>query len=330
MLKIKIKTSYIVIIPLLMLLAGAAVWLMTVRAKLEPCGTDYQWLNPALDCENKPVISKVTYLTFKNKLANQIDAWKKEGKVEEVAVFFRDLENGPTFGINDRQSFVPKSLLKVPIMFTFFTLAEEDSELLQKPLVWSSKSAEISLPQSVPDELMLEQDKPYTINELIFRMIAYSDNHSMRLLEAYAYALSQEYDLIDHTYVNLGLMDPEDRTPGKLLSVKSYASLFRLLYNASYLSNEFSEKALEYLIKTEFKGGIAGGVPEGIVVAHKFGERLQQQEESMQLHDCGIIYYPDNPYILCVMTVGGEYENLKEVLRDISQAVWGEISSRQL
>jgi len=28
----------------------------------------------------------------------------------------------------------------------------------------------------------------------------------------------------------------------------------------------------------------------------------------VQLHDCGIVYYPETPYLLCVMTKGWNFE----------------------
>lgn len=57
------------------------------------------------------------------------------------------------------------------------------------------------------------------------------------------------------------------------LSVKDYASFFRILYNSSYLTKEHSEEILEFLAKAEYVNGLVAGVPSNITVAHKFGER---------------------------------------------------------
>lgn len=325
--RIKIKKSYLVASIITIIFGIFVIWYIGDSNTKDFCKQDYTWLNSKIKCE-RPVISKAEYVTLKKELAAKIEEMTKSGDVDVVAVFYRDLVNGPKFNINEQHSFIPASLLKVPIMLTFFKLAEDKPELLEKTLIYSSKSADLLVSQTVPDELMLAQDQPYTIDDLIFRMVAYSDNHSTRMLEAYAYALSPEVDLIQQTYFELGLLDPDDNTPGDYLSVKAYSSLFRLLYNGSYLSYELSDKALDYLSRADFKEGIVSGVPRNISVAHKFGERLEK--DFTQLHDCGIIYYPDNPYLLCVMTRGKNYDVLKNVLHEISESVWEEIDSRKL
>lgn len=89
------------------------------------------------------------------------------------------------------------------------------------------------------------------------------------------------------------------------LSVKEYASFFRILYNASYLTRENSEMALKLLSESKFRGGLAGKIPSDIVIAHKFGEREMIDENGSsinQLHDCGIVYYTPYPYLICIMT----------------------------
>jgi poly(A) polymerase Pap1 len=87
-----------------------------------------------------------------------------------------------------------------------------------------------------------------------------------------------------------------------------------------------SNKALEVLSQTEFDECIHGSVPEGTKVAHKFGERKNGKEQ--QLHDCGIVYYPQNPYLLCVMTKGKNISELLPIIKHVSKEVYDEVSSR--
>ena len=75
-------------------------------------------------------------------------------------------------------------------------------------------------------------------------MIIYSDNQAYEILRQ-----SVDNQLIINTYKDLGVdvskafTDPS----GNILSVKSFATFFRILYNASYLNQDMSEKAL-YLL----------------------------------------------------------------------------------
>ena len=48
--------------------------------------------------------------------------------------------------------------------------------------------------------------------------------------------------------------------------------------------------------------------------------------KTKQLHDCGIIYYPGNPYLLCVMTRGDSFGELSSTIRDISDIIYGVVN----
>jgi hypothetical protein len=38
-----------------------------------------------------------------------------------------------------------------------------------------------------------------------------------------------------------------------------------------------------------------------------------------ELHDCGIVYLPDNPYLLCVMTKGNDFAKMEKIIEEISR-----------
>jgi hypothetical protein len=86
---------------------------------------------------------------------------------------------------------------------------------------------------------------------------------------------------------------------------------------------------LSLLVQSDFGGGLQSGVPPNIKVANKFGERILESGEK-QLHDCGIIYYPDNPYQLCIMTSGNNFKELEKIIREISKEVYEEVDSRRV
>ena len=46
-----------------------------------------------------------------------------------------------------------------------------------------------------------------------------------------------------------------------------------------------------------------------------------------QLHDCGIIYYPNNTYLLCIMTRGKDFKQLESVIAGISKTVYEVVAS---
>ena len=113
------------------------------------------------------------------------------------------------------------------------------------------------------------------------------------------------------------------------ISVRGFSSLFRLLFNSSYLSSEYSNEVLNILSQSTFDKGLEAGLPKGIKVTNKFGER-DLPDGTAELHDCGIIYYPKNPYLLCVMTSGKDDDKLASIISQISKMVYDEVNSREI
>jgi beta-lactamase class A len=232
------------------------------------------------------------------------------------------MNNGPWFGIQENELFSPASLVKVPLMITYLKKAEQDPSILDQEIlnttIYDPKT------QNIQPEVVLNKDQKYTIRQLIEQMIIYSDDVSYNLLNQQI----PSADIIK-IYNELGvdvskaLTDPN----GDIISVKDYASFFRILFNASYLNQEMSNYGLTILNKIKFKDGLIAGIPNNISVAHKFGERQYLDTGLKQLHDCGIVYLPGKPYLLCVMTRGNDFNTLKNTIKNISQLVFQEISS---
>ena len=109
-------------------------------------------------------------------------------------------------------------------------------------------------------------------------------------------------------------------------NAKTYASIFRILFNSNFLGRGMSEYALELLTRSYFQAGIRRFIPEEVIIASKFGfnDDHGDQPHSAELHECGIIYQPDAPYVLCVMTKSGQGdpEEMAEVIANVSRIVW--------
>ena len=291
------------------------------------CEGNYEYINARLGCQPKPVISKHEYTSLMQDLSSYIQEQTEAKHVSLVAVYYRDLSSGPTFGIESQEKFAPASLLKVPLLLTYLSLAESDRNLLKKQIAF--KGTTDLLAQSSSGSSVLEPNKAYTIDSLLDRMVIDSDNLSYVILVNSLKELYPKQSPLTETMLDLGLVNP--RNPSEdTITVKAYASIFRQLYNSSYLSPEMSEKALEILSKADYSRGLVAGVPTGTRVAHKFGERGDLPNNEQQLHDCGIVYYPDNPYLICIMTRGDDMQELETVIKNISEKVYKEVDSRKI
>ena len=275
------------------------------------CEKGYSYINPRFACGYENKIDKKGYSELKLKLEALIEDKKSQKKAETVAVWFRDLEGGPTFGINEQIDFIPASLLKLPLVMTFFEIAENNPDILEETIMYSDLTHPVLNQEFIPDSKLIK-NTAYKIEDLMSYSIAYSDNVSAQLL--YEYLIKEgKNDLMLQTYRNLGIIDPGTDIAKVVVNTKEYSSIFRMLYNVSYLDRHGSEKLLSFLGRSTFRNGLRVGVPEHITITHKFGERFSD-DGVRELHDCGIIYFPENPYQLCVMTLGWDYNDLSGVI----------------
>lgn len=290
------------------------------------CEEKYSFINPRFGCGGKHVIDKKGYAELKSELLSLIESKKNEGKTGEVAIFFRDLESGPTLGINDRRDFIPASLLKLPYALAALRLAEEEGpEILKEKVIYDG---DLIYTQVFKPKETIQTGTAYTVDELIFRSLAYSDNLAGELLFNHLKKIGGN-NVILEIYRDLGIINPENPVTSAIISTKGYASIFRQLYNVSFLNRDSSEKLLSILAQSNFDNGLTEGVLQDVKVSHKFGERSLENGEK-QLHDCGIIYYPENPYLLCIMTRGNDFDNLAEIISIISEKFYKEFDSRRI
>lgn len=280
--------------------------------------SSFPLLNPLLAADPSLEFSELR--PFRYKVKALIADHKKKGDATHVSVYFRDLENGPLFGLDMDEKFSPVSLLKVPLMMAVLKEAETNPGLLERRLL--NDQPQIGRPDI--DGAALERGKEYTIDDLVRAMIVSSDNDAVMMLRTVVGDAA-----LNAVFSDFGLIIPEVRSLDDSMTVREYATFFRVLYNAAYLDKPLSQKALEYLAATRFKGGLVAGVPPGIAVAHKFGERSFADSAAKQLHDCGIIYHPSRPYVLCVMSRGTDFDKLSAVIRDVSALTYAEITAQR-
>lgn len=281
----------------------------------------HKLLNPLLACEVAETTLRTKQLKpFRYKIEKMVAEKISAGMATEISVYFRDLDDGKVFSIDADKGFAPASLSKVPVMIAYLKLAEDDQGLLKKKIRYDGKT-NTSLKQNFKPRKTLEAGKSYTVDDLIFRMIAYSDNNAFDLLLA-----NLDLNYMNSMVAELGAEFAEGPGGDPLITVKSYSIFFRVLYNASFLNMKMSQKALEYLAVEEFPLGIVESIPAGITVASKFAEMTSGANgEVKMLHNFGIIYHPKQPYLVCIMSQGRDFNQLATVIRDISKTIYDEV-----
>lgn len=324
------KNKKTIIVYLLFLIVGFAIGIFTPNFRGNCSMGKLKYINKNLICENTIIIGKQSYISLKNNLQDFIEKKKTNKELSEIAVYFRDLQNGPTLGINEHMLFSPASLLKLPLLLSYENLKNQKYPDLFDRKILAQESPGSVLTQTISPKESIEYGKEYKIGNLLENMIKYSDNKSYYVLSDYLMSISPREDLLKQTFIDLGIVDPKDLLDNTI-SVKSYGSIFVQLFNSSYFNKQdISDEVLTMLTEVDWNNGINKGVPANIEVAHKFGERFGFKDNIVQLHDCGIVYYPQNPYLLCVMTRGYDFGELANVIAEISKILYEEVDSRKL
>ncbi|MFA6271890.1 MAG: serine hydrolase [Patescibacteria group bacterium] len=265
----------------------------------------YQYISPLLECESEDGLQNKEIISLENTVTNMTKVKLETESIHDISVYYRNLNNGPWYGVNQDTLFAPASLLKVPMMIALYKKAETDPTFLSLVLVPEGSEA------------------GETVEALIEKMIINSENYAFDLLSNVV-----DFDEIRLMHDVMDIPYPEENLADDYITVKQYSSLFRVLYNASYLNREYSEKALALLARANYDSGIANDLPTDLIIANKFGIRSEQDNKDQQLHDCGIIYYPNHPYLLCVMTKGTDVNEMEKVIQDVSKSVFDEINAR--
>ncbi len=275
-------------------------------------------INPLLAVEIPETTNKEEYTSLKKTVSDIIDADKTAKKATDISVYYKDPLSGQWFGIGANESYTPASLLKVPTLIAYFKLAEVTPEVLDQKISYSDEFNFNSMESIVSSDLS-KPDTSYTVKSLLASMIQKSDNNAGVFLSSIL-----KPNFLNEVFTDIGLAIPPDRDT--TISPKSYSRFFRILFNSTYLTKNYSEQALELLSGTEYKNGLVAGVPENITVAHKFGEYGKPDGRGgvsyRELHDCGIIYKPLHPYVLCVMTRGSTISDLESVIGTISKTIY--------
>ena len=214
-------------------------------------------------------------------------------------------------GIKEQESFVPASLLKVPIAATILKMAEEKE--LNLDTNTTIKKEDLS--NEYGNLFFHGQDNTYSLRKLLEIMIHDSDNTALNALLRH----TREERIIE-ARLALGLpisiaTHSEDTIK---ISPKQLSNIFRTLYYSAYLTRENSHYLLTLLTKTNFEDWLKKGIPPETIIAHKFG--IYSPDKSM--HDCGIVYHPKRDYLLCVMSKNTNNKEAGEIITYLSTMIY--------
>lgn len=272
----------------------------------------YEYIKPLLAAE--PACESRNLLPLKTHLAGIIDSLKKGGSLHQASVYFKEFEHGEWISLNDEERYHPASLMKVSLLLSVLQMVEANPALLRETIVYEKPpTAEIN-PQyySFPT---IQPGQSYTVHELLYHMIANSDNHATWLL-----ASRIDPARTPKMFTDLHLPAPVPDELKFTLSAREYAVFFKAIYNAALIGPEYADYAARLLSNCAFQEGFKKGFPANTRMWHKFGEwRFAGQDH--ELHEAGFVYLRERPCLVVIMTRGTDTEKLAAAIRRLSSAL---------
>ena len=329
------------------LLCGACVivggiigWLIPLNSPLSPAqimsyrgallrqsSIDYPFISPLLACDVGSEEAFPEFAPLKQTLTNLVNQKVAAGDAQNISIYLRSMVSARWFEIQGTLTYAPASLFKIFVMMAYYKEANETDNpaLLQQEIPFQG-SATYGNDVVGGTIVHFTNGQLYTVDQIINQMITYSDNDAFNTLLAH-------FDLdtlsrLETVFKDLNIPLPLTKSDTALnfISVDEYAMVFRVLFGSTYLSERYSEKALQLLAQSKYKDGIVAGIPVDPIVAHKYGVLIVPQTATTtaltELHDCGIVYYPNHPYLLCIMTSGNNLAAQQTSIKDVSATTY--------
>lgn len=275
----------------------------------------YKFTRPLMYAE--PGSPAAEFSSLRNEVNSKIQAFKVNGTIKRASVYIREFSNGKWTSINDSEKFSPGSLLKIPELIAFFKMNEKQPGLLNKKL--SVKQYFAYAKKTHFPTQSIELNKEYSIRELLYYMIRYSDNNATMLLNQYL-----DEAVFKKVFTDLGMAEPNMRSSDFKLTAKEFSVFMKVLYNASYLNIQDSETCLEMMSEGDFKNGLLAPIPSQLPVAHKFGEG--GADSSPNFSETAIVISGSRAFLVTIMTEGNDLLKLPEVTKSISQTVFDQMT----
>lgn len=277
------RTILVIIISIVV--ANALLWFTLYSRQNTSERVDYPYLSGRIftDSPNDVLINFVS-------LRKQLEAkFKALPEGTRYSFYFEYLPSGTSIRIGDNNELVAASLIKVPLVMNLYRAAELNIIDLDKKVIVEQSD----LDNTYGDLWQQGAGVQMTLRQLARLTLQDSDNTASRAIHRTIKGLLiEENQSLAQLDVDQNLIDGQ-----AVIDAKSYTSVMKSLYFASYVNRDSSNEILSYLANSSETNRLTKDLPKDVMVAHKNGVYNQIWAES----DCGIVYLPKRPYAVCIM-----------------------------
>ncbi|HSX33453.1 MAG TPA: serine hydrolase [Candidatus Saccharimonadales bacterium] len=291
----------------LVLLASNVYWFHTARSNAGTGSKTYPLLSRRAQTNQQTNIL-INFVPLRKELQSEFNQLNVQH-----SFYFEYLPSGTSIKIGADNELVAASLIKVPLVMNLYKAVELGKlRLDQKVTITASEldDAYGTLYQrGAGTSITLQQAAQYALEQ--------SDNTAAHVIYDHV------QNLLTDDQQSLAQLDIDQTIQNgqAVIDAKSYASILNSLYLSSYLKPQDSQAILSDLTLSNATNRLTAELPKTLVVAHKIGVYNATWSES----DCGIVYVPNRPYIICVM-VGLPDDQANTFIAKVSKQVYDYVS----
>lgn len=244
-----------------------------------------------------------------------------------VGFYFKNLVTGENLGYNQREQFLPASIVKLPLLAAMFLMRERgETDFREKITIKRDEK----LPGcGVVSHMTGDENGDVTLDiETLYKfMIVISDTTATNALykhygnDAVISALKELG--LEGTQFNRAFYDSirEEKGIQNYFVPEEIGELLEKMYDRRLVSEKVSEEIEKILLKQQVNHKMGGMLPIGFPIAHKTGE------EEDKSHDVGIVYVKE-PFIACFASYKTDIPAFEDFIRRTVYEITKDIDPR--
>lgn len=274
-----------------------------------------------------------------------VDAATRAAKLEELktnisnyigqqsgryAVYYINLENGETLGVNETMPIIAASTIKIAYNTYLYEKAESGELSLTETMKYNAAAYPQGDLEYGTGTIQNSADgTEYTLQEVSHLAITISDNCGNNMVIR---RLGGE-DAINNNYFKTisSMVDYREKVSytdymGNAAEGRRRSCALDLAKHTEHTYRDWERNPDHYqpliddLCNTEYNWGVPQGVPSNVKVAHKVGFN------GASYNDSGIVFGTED-YVLCMMTESGDASKAQQIMGEISRMVYEYIES---
>lgn len=236
-----------------------------------------------------------------------------QNKKGSYSIYYKNLDTGTEFGIDENQINKAASVNKVPIIAALYLLENSGKINIDERVTIQQNDVQDYGTGSIRYQ---EMPQTYSLRNLAKLALKESDNTAAHVIEL---KIGEEnvQKLVDSWEMKQTNMVENQTT------VKDVSIIFEKIYKNEITNEANSNEFLDFMTDTDFEDRITKDLPKEAKSYHKSGD------DEGYIHDAGLIVTENGTYYLGIMTsdIGGSENETKNTMAQISKIIYESLNN---